>query len=126
MPFADLGGSIHDDGPCLAKRYGREHEIERLVVGIEQQQERAVAHAFAIVIELVQLVSVEKDHQRLDEPLLPVFFGHRFAVEAQPREVADPFAAKRPSLEPAAAAECRMGIPKADHPARELEQAVVG
>src|SRR4030095_17077108 len=92
---------------------------------VEQQQERAVAHAFAIVIELVQLVSVEKDHQRLAETLLPILLGHRFAVGAQPCDIADSLAAKRPSLEPPATTKRRMRMTQADHAARELEQAVV-
>src|SRR4030095_16715626 len=102
-----------------------QREIERLVMRIEQEQERGVAHAFAILIELVQLVSLEKDHQRLDVTLLPVLLRHRFAVGAQPRDVADAFAAKRSSFEPPTSAESRMLIAQTDNAPRELEQTVV-
>src|SRR5581483_10818178 len=91
-PVGDAGsggavGRVELDAPQLPPPALRQEELERLVVGVEQDQKAVVDHSLASGVWIGDLLAVEEDAQRQGVALVPVFVAHLLAVGPEPADV---------------------------------------
>src|SRR5205085_9641607 len=118
-------GGVGEDLPPDTERLGREGEVNRLVPGVEEDEERVVLHRLAVPAPLRDGVTIEEDGQRLGEALLPLLVGHLVARRVEPDDVGYALAAERPALEPLAPPQNWMALAQVHQPPGEAEQGQV-
>ena len=99
-------------------------EAQRLVVGIEEHEERVVHDTLTPLVRARDRRAVEEHADRLSEAGRPILGLHLGSVGAEPGDVRG-VGAERVAVEEVAAAEDGMGPPERDQPLREREQGAV-
>src|SRR4051812_41129943 len=108
--------------PAAPEAPGRQLELDVVVAAVEQQQERVVDHALAVLVRRGDLLAVEEHPD--DVRALPVALGHPPPVGAEPPGVREAGALLLGAVEELAAAEHRMVAAQRDQAASELLQAL--
>jgi hypothetical protein len=95
----------------------RQHELDRFVVAVQEDEQVVVGQAVAVGVDLRQRPPAEPHPDRADPPLVPLLVGHRLAVGAEPGQVLDEGAADLAPLEEAGSAEAGVGMARSIIPA---------
>ena len=103
--------------PLLAIPFVRQRELDRLVVGVEDQDEVVVHHLVAVPIHLRDIRTVEIDHHRERVRVLPVGHIHDRTGMVEPFGLRDLVhrVARRTAGEEAAPMQHRMAQTQVDH-----------
>jgi hypothetical protein len=115
-------GRIELDFPFGAIRSTGQGEGDRLVIGIEQDEEHIVLHRPAPLVALIHDVAVQQQADAADQAVRPLLVVHLQAIRAVPLDVLDLVAPDGPSLEEGAAMEDRVLLAQRDQPLGEAEQ----
>src|SRR5262245_61214567 len=118
-------GGVERSHPAPAIWAARQREAQRLVVCVEEDEERVVAYAATAVIGGRDLLAVQEDRQRAREAVLPVLEGHLPPVGLEPGDVGQLFAVDLTSLEPAPSTEDRVVAAELDQASHERRQVAV-
>ena len=112
VPIGD--GRVQHRLPPHAGLVRRQGKRPRLVVRIEQHQERVVQDRSSLRVLLLDRVARQPDAQAADIPLGPVLIRHLFAIRAKPGDVLDLRATDAAALKKAAAPEHGMVLSQLD------------
>src|SRR6476661_6876337 len=92
IPGAAAGGVVRfgiaaDDRLPFVTEFVRHGEGERLVMGVEQQQEGPALDRIAVAIVAGDLIAVEENSERVRVVALPVAVAHLLTVAAKPDHI---------------------------------------
>ncbi len=102
---------------------GRQNEVDRLVVRVQQQEKGVGDDRRARVVELLDRIPRQAQPEAAREAVLPLLLRHLLAVGAEPREILDLRALDPAALEEPAAMEHRLLGAQADQLADEVDLA---
>src|SRR5215470_9460762 len=80
---------VEQELPSEARPVCRQDEWERLVMGVQEDQQRVADDAIAALVELFDRVAGKPEAEAARFGVIPIVFGHLLAVEAKPGEVLD-------------------------------------
>ena len=107
-------------------RWAGKHEVERLVVGVEQQQERVVPDGLPLLVHLLDRVSREPEPEAPGRAVRPLLVGHLLPVGSKPRQVLDLRTRDAATLEEASPVEHGMAETETYQAPRELDLGLGG
>src|SRR5689334_22365135 len=112
--FAERVAGVDQELPPEARPMRRQDERQRLVMRVEDNQDRVADESVAAIVELFDGVAREAQPEAARLGIVPVVLGHLLTVEPKPGQVLDLRAADLPALKKMAPAQHRLSAENVD------------